>query len=108
MRKRIVNPSSETIRAAGQQWLDVENLAEVELTSEDAAHPFELALAEGTGNGWKAATTGNQTIRLLFDAPLHLRRIRLEFVEEEVARTQEFVLRWLPEGEQAYREMVRQ
>jgi len=108
MRKRIVNSNDQKIPAGEQQWLDVESLAEVELTSEDAAHPFEAALGADTRRGWKAATAGEQTIRLLFDAPLHLSRIRLEFVEEEVPRTQEFVLRWLPEGEQSYRELVRQ
>jgi hypothetical protein len=30
------------------------------------------------------------------------------FVEEEMERTQEFVLRWLPQGASAYREIVRQ
>jgi hypothetical protein len=32
----------------------------------------------------------------------------LRFDEEEHGRTQEFVLRWLPEGEQSFREIVRQ
>ena len=35
-------------------------------------------------------------------------RILLRFDEEEQGRTQEFVLRWLPEGQQSPREIVRQ
>jgi len=30
------------------------------------------------------------------------------FHEEELARTQEFVLRWLPDGEESFREILRQ
>ena len=35
-------------------------------------------------------------------------RILLRFDEKEQERTQEFVLRWLPEGQQSLREIVRQ
>jgi len=35
-------------------------------------------------------------------------RILLRFDEKEQERTQEFVLRWLPEGQQSPREIVRQ
>ena len=88
--------------------MDVDRLAQVEITSEDAAHPFESALLSDSGPGWQAAEPGEQTIRLLFDAPLRLSRIRLVFDEEQHARTQEFALRWLPDGEQSYRQLVRQ
>ena len=49
-----------------------------------------------------------QTIRLLFDAPQRLRRIRLLFREEKEARTQEFVLRWSPMADGSSRDIVRQ
>ena len=58
MRKRIV-PSGEEAAAAPQQaWLNLEELAEVEVSSEDAAHPIESALLLGDGFGWRAAEPG--------------------------------------------------
>jgi len=45
MRKQIINQGSQgTSPADDQEWLDVENLVQVELTSEDAEHPIESAL----------------------------------------------------------------
>jgi hypothetical protein len=88
--------------------LVLERLAQVEITSEDAAHPVESALLLSTGLAWHAARPGEQLIRLLFDEPLRLRRIRLLFCEEGEARTQEFVLRWSTDGGRSYREVVRQ
>ena len=81
-------------------------MAEVELTSEDAANPIEGAITDGAG--WRAAQAGGQTIRILFDEPQQIRRIHLEFREKEQERTQEFVLRWSADGGQSYREIVRQ
>src|SRR5512136_3095442 len=108
MRKRIIGHDVQQAPSTGQQWLDVARLAQVEITSEDADHPFESALLADTGPGWRAGGPGEQTIRLLFDAPMRINRIRLVFDEQQVARAQEFVLRWLPEGEQSYRELWRQ
>jgi hypothetical protein len=108
MRKRIVGQEAQEASATEQYWLDVERLAQVEITSEDAGHPFESALLSDTGPGWRAAGPGEQTIRLLFDAPMRINRIRLVFDEQQMARVQEFALRWLPEGEQSYRELRRQ
>jgi hypothetical protein len=108
MRKRIIGPGPGEIAAAEPRWMDLERLAQVEITSEDIDYPIESALIPGTGLGWRAAQPGEQTIRLLFDEPLRLRRIHLVFQEDEQARTQEFVLRWSPDGGQSYREVVRQ
>jgi hypothetical protein len=108
MRKRIVHNGAQEVSSTDQHWLDVDRLAQVEITSEEAAHPFESALLPDTGPGWQAARPGEQTIRLLFDAPMQLSRIRLVFDEEQHVRTQEFVLRWLPDGGQSYRQLVRQ
>ena len=80
----------------------------VEVTSEDGTYPIESALLTGGGRGWRAAGPGPQTIRLLFDKPQKLKRIHLDFKEAEVARMQEFVLRWLPDHGKSYREIVRQ
>jgi hypothetical protein len=108
MRKRIINQHSEDISPVNQDWLDLEHLAQVEFTSEDAAHPIEAALTPSTGSGWQAAQAGEQTIRLLFDKPQRIRRIHLLFHEDQQERTQEFVLRWSPDKGQSYREIVRQ
>jgi len=108
MRKKTINPISANISPSGKDWLDLQRLAQVEITSESAAHPIESALTPGFPAGWQAGEPGEQTIRLVFDHPLSLRRIRLMFDEEEQARTQEFVLRWRPAGQESSRDIVRQ
>ncbi len=108
MRKRIVPPGVQEASPKNPHWLEVDRLAQAEITSEDAAHPFESALLPGTGPGWAASRPGEQTIRLRFDAPIRLSRIRLVFDEAQQVRTQEFALRWLPEDAQCYRALLRQ
>lgn len=108
MRKRIIDPVQQQAASPDQVWLNVEALAEVEITSEDAAHPIESALIPGRTSGWCAAGPGKQTIRLLFAQPQRLRRIWLNFVEPSTERMQEYVLRWSPDGGQSFREIVRQ
>ena len=108
MRKRIINQDPKDIVPVDQRWLDLQSLAQVELTSEDVANPIEAALVPGAGLGWRAAQAGEQTIRLLFDELRRVRRIQLLFQEDQQARTQEFVLRWSPDGGQSYREIVHQ
>jgi hypothetical protein len=108
MRKRIINQDRQSVSSVPQSWLDLQRLAQVELTSEDAAYPIEAALTPSAGSGWRAAQAGEQTIRLLFDESQRVRRIQLRFHEDQQARTQEFVLRWSPDGGQSYREIVRQ
>ena len=108
MRKRITLKPQRESPSANTSWLDLEALARVEVTSEDAAHPIESALLTVGAIGWRAESPGEQTVRLLFDAPQRLRRIRLLFREEKEARTQEFVLRWSPTTESSWRDVVRQ
>ena len=108
MRKQTISSGSESVSRSGDAWLDLERLAKVEITSESAEHPIESALIPDREPGWRAAQPGKQTIRLIFDHPLNLGRILLRFKEEKQGRTQEFVLRWLPEGQQSPREIVRQ
>ena len=108
MRKRLISHGPREVSTAEPDWLDLERLAQVEIASEAADYPIELALIPGTGSGWRAAQSGEQTIRLLFDQPLKLKRIHLVFHEDEREGTQEFVLRWSPDGGQSYREVVRQ
>ena len=107
MRKRVIEPATPSAEAADPEWLDVEQLARVEVTSEETSHPVEAALVPGREAGWRAAQPGAQTIRLVFDRPQRLTRIWLLFIEPDIARSQEFVLRWSPDG-RAFREIVRQ
>jgi len=108
MRKRIITPVQRGASPPDEHWLDLASVAEVEITSEDAAHPIECALLPGRGSGWRAAGPGKQTIRLLFGRPQRLRRIWLNFVEPASERTQEYSLRWSPDDGQSFREIVRQ
>jgi hypothetical protein len=108
MRKRIIGHGPRDVKADEPGWLDIDLLAQVEITSEDVGYPIESALIPGTGSGWRAAQPGEQTIRLLFDEPLRIKRIRLVFHEDDHERTQEFVLQWSPDGGQSYREILRQ
>jgi hypothetical protein len=108
MRKRIITPVQQETADLDQDWLNIEGLAEVEITSEDAAHPIEFALLPGRTSGWRAAGPGEQTIRLIFTNRQRIRRIWLNFEEPHAERTQEFVLRWSPDGGQSYQEIVRQ
>lgn len=108
MRKGVMGSAERDTPSEEPSWLDLGRLARVEVTSEDPAHPVEAALAPGTAPGWRAAGPGEQAVRLAFDEPVRLRRVRLVFREEAEARTQEFVLRWSPDGGRSYRQVVRQ
>jgi len=107
MRKRIISQNPQNSSPADDSWLDLQHLAQVEITSEEAAHPIEAALLPG-GSGWCAAHAGEQTIRILFDSPQNIRRVQLLINEHHQTRTQEFALRWSADGGQSYREIVRQ
>ena len=107
MQKRLVDaPGQRSVTE--ESWLDLEAMAEVELTSEDPARPIEGALLPNGESGWRAAEPGSQSIRLLFHQPQRLRRILLRFDEPKSARTQEFALTWSPDGGRTSREIVRQ
>ena len=103
MRKCLVT-SPATVQEQGEKWLDLEHAATVEVTSEDKKFPIESSLSIEHRQGWRAAEPGAQTIRLLFDEPQEIRCISLVFEEDEVKRTQEFVLR----SGGPFREIVRQ
>lgn len=106
MRKRIIGLQTEA--TAGESWLDLAEITVVEVTSEDASHPIEGALLLDATSGWVASEPGPQLIRLLFDVPQRLRRIRLTFNEEHLARTQEFLLSWSADAHGPNQEIVRQ
>jgi hypothetical protein len=105
MRKRIINSNDKQKVDSDQKWLDIDKIAVVEVTSEEEAFPIESALLPGE---WRASGRGKQMIRLLFDNPQRLQWIRLKFEELEIERTQEYVLRWSPDGGQSYQEIIRQ
>jgi hypothetical protein len=108
MRKRLITPIPQDAAAHHEGWLDLERAAVVEVTSEQKDYPVEAALVAGELRGWRAADSGAQTIRLIFDQPQRLKRIALVFEESETERTQEFVLRWSPDGGRSFRDIVRQ
>ena len=93
MRKSILSPpaspgSPDSFARPGEPpWLDLQEIARVELSSEEAQHPFEHAL-QGTQDGWRAAQPGPQVIRLHFDRP----QMILQFREVQRERSQEFAL----------------
>jgi len=109
MRKRILdtNPSHGRSNAA-HDWLDLEQIATVEVTSEDPNFPIESVFTSKDGPGWRASQRGEQQIRIIFDQAASLRRIQLRFVEPEVERTQEFTLRWSSADGGPTKEIVRQ
>ena len=109
MRKRIVG--SRSALQAGEPdkgWLDLEQIATIEVTSEDPSFPIESAFDSTDGKGWRAAEKGEQQIRIIFDEPVSLRRIHLRFHEAQHERMQEFVIRWSPSTGGRPREIVRQ
>src|SRR6187549_1622359 len=85
MRKRIINQDPQNVAPVDHSWLDLQCLAQVEVTSEEAANPIEAALIPSVGSGWRAAQAGEQTIRLLFDESQKVRRIQLLFHEDQQA-----------------------
>ena len=108
MRKRLIHHPRDDVSSSSSSWLDIEQLAQVEITSEDPAWPIESALIPGTQPGWRAAHPGAQMIRLVFDAPQALHLLHLVFSEVQHERTQEFVVQVAADGGQSFREIVRQ
>jgi len=109
MRKRVLGPTQLPIDAADDhEWLMLQDLAEVEVTSEADGYPIETVFNFGVGPGWRAASPGIQRIRLVFDQPQSIRRMRLQFNESDVARTQEFTVRWSGRPDEPLKEVVRQ
>ncbi len=109
MRKRIVGPHHD--QQGGQSdkgWLDLEQIATVEVTSEDPSFPIESAFGSDDGPGWLASQGGEQQIRVIFDHPVSVHRMELRFHETGGERTQEFILRWSSESGGLTTEIVRQ
>jgi hypothetical protein len=96
IRKRLIGRIQDHGPHSEPLCLQLDKAALVEVGSEDPRHPIEGALVRGDKRGWRAAEAGTQLIRLIFHRPQTIERIELEFNENDAARTQEFVLRWMP------------
>lgn len=113
MRKSVVGMADSGARSpgldgvAGGEWIDLEELAEVEVSSEDDLFPIEHALAQRVTTGWRASMAGPQVIRLIFDEPLQVRRIQVHVVERAAERSQEFAV-YAGANRAEMREVVRQ
>ena len=109
MRKRIVSShDARQGRQAEEGWLDLEQIATVEVTSEDPSFPIDGVFGSNDGPGWRAAEGGEQQIRIIFDQPVSIHRIELRFHEADDERTHEFSLRWSSESGGPATEIVRQ
>jgi hypothetical protein len=108
MRKTVINQPIENTIPSELDYLDLEHLAQVEISSEYPEHPIESAFIECSESYWRAALPGEQTIRLIFDQPQAIKHIFLLFDEQEQPRTQEFVLLWRKDNEDHFREILRQ
>jgi len=109
MRKRILSPDRTFDElGVGHRWIDLGQIATVEVTSEDPNFPIESVFDTNGGPGWRASEKGEQQVRLIFDHPLSVHRMQLHFLEPDHERMQEFTIRWSSaEGGQP-REIVRQ
>lgn len=108
MKKRIITENLPEREELVPLWLDLEGLADVEITSEELGNPIEGALLPNNPHGWKAGKPGMQIIRLVFKQAQNIRRIHLSFHESVIARTQEYVLRWSCDNGLTFDEIVRQ
>jgi hypothetical protein len=106
MRKSVIASATARTASTLESWLDLDAIARVEITSEDVNLPIEHALGKTPTTGWRAAGTGPQVIRLVFDAPQVIRRIQLHFVDRAAERSQEFAVHAGSGAE--LREVVRQ
>ena len=61
MRKQIITRKLHPPPPLEREWLDLETLASVEVTSEAEAFPIESALLPEKKRGWRAAEPGRQT-----------------------------------------------
>ncbi|MGA8593190.1 MAG: hypothetical protein WB676_00460 [Bryobacteraceae bacterium] len=110
MRKKILGSNRAQLRdgESGQGWLNLDQIATIEVTSEDPSFPIESALIPDSGPGWRASQKGEQRIRIIFDEPISLHRIQLRFNETESERTQEFTVRWSSAAGGPTKEILRQ
>jgi len=108
VRKRIVGTDRAVAKPGpGPRWMDLGEIATVEVTSEDPGFPIESVFSPDGGSGWRAAQKGEQQIRLIFDQAVAVHRIQLHFLEPTRDRLQEFTVRWSA-ADGGSKEIVRQ
>ena len=108
MQKRIIATNHAEIEASRTGFLDLDTLAEVEITSEHPEHPIDAALLPGSIGGWRAGTPGCQIIRLHFKQAQAVCCIQLDFIESAVSRTQEYLIRLSADEGKSFVDIVRQ
>jgi hypothetical protein len=64
MRKQLINTDLENSSTTNQDWIELTQQAQVELSSEDPAYPIEGALDFKNKSGWRASEEGHQCIRI--------------------------------------------
>jgi len=106
--QKLINRPAEPSQAESGDWLDLPEIADVELTSEHPDFPIESVFSGESGQGWKAAESGPQTIRLQFHKPQAIKKVHLEFHEISTERTQEFSLEYRAGNDSPFRDIVRQ
>lgn len=107
MRKKVIGAAAEAGSTQEGNWLDLETIAEVEVSSEASGFPVEAALVSGSEKGWQAAALGEARIQLRFDTPIHIAQVLLHCTDSEHERSQEWSLRaQLADGTE--RELLRQ
>lgn len=108
MRKRIIGPDPIRGPRPSPSWIDLREIATVEVSSEDPNFPIDSVFTSEDAPGWRAAERGQQTVRLIFDQPLTVRCLQLRFIDREHERTQEFTVRWSAADGGEPKEIVRQ
>jgi hypothetical protein len=108
MRKNVGDSVNTNAPELSESWLDLETIAQAEVTSEAPDHPIEFAFQPTAESQWRAARKGQQTVRLYFDQAITIKRILLQFVELQQERTHEFTLSWAPNPHGPYHLIVRQ
>ena len=110
LRKRVVTvPSPAPFPTEGS--IRVEDVAMVEVTSEQPHHPIDNAFDSNRGPGgtrWVADAPGTQCVILVFDRPQTVQQIGIEVEETEDSRTQELSVSASSDGGRSYQELIRQ
>jgi hypothetical protein len=63
LRKHIIKATEPNLPRTSEEWLNLEEIARVEVSSEDPQRPIESAFKRGESLGWRASQPGEQTIR---------------------------------------------
>ena len=80
LRKRVITKPSQAPRPS-EGSIPIEDVAVVEVTSEQSHHPIDNAFDSSRGPGgtrWIADDPGTQFVTLIFDRPQTIRQIGIE------------------------------